>query len=276
MSESKSNCTCGSSQTNGILSTIPNHTALPRELQDEFNDPNHPANLICELCRLFYDNNWVTGTGGGISIRDVDGPNPNIIYIAPSGVQKERIQPWEMFVVELPDEKILRTPNDIPVELTKSYKYKHSACTPLFVSCYKLRDAGACIHTHSQNAVMITLLYEDQDVFKINHIEQIKALPRLQYNATTGKVDKIGSLENFETLVIPIIDNLPHEEDLTPTLNEALIKYPGASAVLVRRHGIFVWGETIWKAKVYNEAIDYLLELGVKMKLAGISTIKPE
>lgn len=45
------------------------------------NSPTHPANLICELCRLFYstlpihtgsdntDNGWVTGTGGGMTIR---------------------------------------------------------------------------------------------------------------------------------------------------------------------------------------------------------------
>lgn len=32
-------------------------------------DPLHPANLIPELCRLFYSSGWVTGTGGGISIR---------------------------------------------------------------------------------------------------------------------------------------------------------------------------------------------------------------
>lgn len=32
-------------------------------------DPHHPANLIPELCRLFYNLGWVTGTGGGISIR---------------------------------------------------------------------------------------------------------------------------------------------------------------------------------------------------------------
>lgn len=34
------------------------------------NDPHHPANLIPELCRLFYQLGWVTGTGGGISIRN--------------------------------------------------------------------------------------------------------------------------------------------------------------------------------------------------------------
>lgn len=83
-------------------------------------------------------------------------------------------------------------------------------------------------------------------------------------------------MEYYDKLVIPIIENTPHEEDLTDSLQEAIKNYPGASAVLVRRHGIYVWGETVWKAKVYNEAIDYLLELAVKMKLAGIPLVKQE
>ena len=33
-------------------------------------DPKHPANLIPELCRKFWTLGWVTGTGGGTSIRD--------------------------------------------------------------------------------------------------------------------------------------------------------------------------------------------------------------
>lgn len=245
-----------------------------------FSDsPTHPANLICELCRLFYNNGWVTGTGGGISIRDTNGPNPNIVYIAPSGIQKERLQPKEMFVAELPG-KILRSPNDdndgqpLSQDLAASFRYKPLACTPLFLSCYNLRDAGACIHTHSQNAVMATLLFEDKVEFAMSHIEQIKALPQLQVNPETGKVEKVGSMQFFDTMVLPIIDNTPHEEDLTDSLQEAIQKYPGATAVLVRRHGIYVWGETVWKAKVYNEAIDYLLELAIKMHQAGIPLVK--
>lgn len=32
------------------------------------DDPEHPANLIPELCRKFYNWGWVTGTGGGVSV----------------------------------------------------------------------------------------------------------------------------------------------------------------------------------------------------------------
>lgn len=31
------------------------------------DDPQHPSNLIPELCRKFYNWGWVTGTGGGVS-----------------------------------------------------------------------------------------------------------------------------------------------------------------------------------------------------------------
>ncbi|GME97888.1 unnamed protein product [[Candida] boidinii] len=211
-------------------------------------DPVHPANLICELCRNFYNNGWVTGTGGGISIRDGDK-----IYIAPSGVQKERMVPENMFVLSLNSKNYLRTPEI----------YKPSACTPLFMSAYTMRNAGACIHTHSQNAVMVTLLFDK--VFEISSIEQIKAIP---------KITEPGNLWYSDKLVIPIIENTEKEEDLTDSLQEAIREYPQATAVLVRRHGIYVWGETVWKAKIYNEAIDYLLELAVKMKQMNIPTVK--
>ncbi|CAO3589884.1 unnamed protein product [Absidia cylindrospora] len=80
------------------------------------DDPQHPANLIPELCRLFYTLGWVTGTGGGISIRKGDH-----VYIAPSGVQKERMVADDLFVLTLQDRTLLRQP---PV-------LKPSACTPL-------------------------------------------------------------------------------------------------------------------------------------------------
>ncbi|KAJ3333544.1 hypothetical protein HDU76_006851 [Blyttiomyces sp. JEL0837] len=211
------------------------------------NDPEHPANLIPELCRLMYTLGWVTGTGGGISIK-----HKEQIYIAPSGVQKERIQPEDLFVVT-PQRDILRSP-------CSSKGWKLSQCTPLFFNAYLMRDAGACIHTHSQNAVMVTLLWPGE-TFKITHQEMIKGI-------------RIGStkqnLRYFDTLVVPIIENTAEEEDLKDRMAEAMQRHPNANAVLVRRHGVYVWGENWQKAKSMSECYDYLFEIAVKMKSIGI------
>ncbi|KAH3670771.1 hypothetical protein OGAPHI_001287 [Ogataea philodendri] len=211
-------------------------------------NPKHPANVICELCRLFYTSGWCTGTGGGVSIRE-DGK----AYIAPSGVHKERMIPSDMFVLDTDTKEYLRTPEG----------YKASACTPLFLDIYRIRDAGACIHTHSQNAVMCTLLFDKY--FEISNIEQIKAIPKLT---------ETGNLWYSDKLVIPILENTEREEELSDSLQQCIKENPGTTAILVRRHGIFVWGPNIWKAKVYTEALDYLLELAIKMKQFGIPTVK--
>ncbi|KAF6748491.1 Methylthioribulose-1-phosphate dehydratase [Ephemerocybe angulata] len=223
------------------------------------DDPLHPANLIPELCASFYHLGWVTGTGGGICIRKGD-----IAYIAPSGVQKERIKPTDIFVLAYPqpsphqvDRLFLRKPCN---------GLKESACTPLFWNSFDLREAGSCIHTHSQHAVMATLLWPGE-VFTISHQEMIKGV-RV---AGTGK-----ALSYLDTLVLPIIENTPNEEDLKDSMAEAMVKYPDAPGVLVRRHGVYVWGVDWEKAKTQTECLDYLFEIGVKMKLAGLPTVLNE
>lgn len=52
-----------------------------------------------------------------------------------------------------------------------------------------------------------------------------------------------------DTLVVPIIENTPEEKDLKERMARAVEKYPDSCAVLVRRHGVYVWGETWEKAK---------------------------
>lgn len=169
------------------------------------SDAQHPANLIPSLCAAFYALGWVTGTGGGASIRQ--GAH---IYLAPSGVQKEKITAADIFVLDFARREYVRR----PVVL------KPSACTPLFLEAF-VRGAGCCIHTHSQWAVLVTLLVErdgrratsyhgnnesgtngtidNGTVFEIEQIEQIKGIPRGQ--------GKKGNLGYFDRLRIPIIEN---------------------------------------------------------------------
>ncbi|XP_041337056.1 methylthioribulose-1-phosphate dehydratase isoform X1 [Pyrgilauda ruficollis] len=214
-------------------------------------DGLHPRHLIPELCRLFYGLGWVTGTGGGISLKHGDE-----IYIAPSGVQKERIQPEDMFVCDMNEQDISGPP------LHK--KLKKSQCTPLFMNAYTMRGAGAVIHTHSKAAVMATLLYPGSE-FSITHQEMIKGIQK----CTSG-----GYYRYDDTLVVPIIENTPEEKDLKERMARAMEKYPDSCAVLVRRHGVYVWGETWEKAKTMCECYDYLFDIAVQMKQHGLDPSK--
>ena len=48
---------------------------------------------------------------------------------------------------------------------------------------------------------------------------------------------------------VPIIENTARECELTDRLREAVQAYPQANAVLVRRHGVYVWGKNWIEAK---------------------------
>lgn len=52
-----------------------------------------------------------------------------------------------------------------------------------------------------------------------------------------------------EELIVPIIENTPFEKDLEDRMNQTMQQYPGSTAILVRRHGLYVWGDTWQKAK---------------------------
>jgi len=150
------------------------------------------------------------------------------------------MQPTDMFVMDFESKEYLRRPQ---VYLVPSYvKYsilihhqvlKPSACTPLFMAAFE-RGAGCCIHTHSQWAVLVTLLVERElgtdACFEIEEIEQIKGIPK-------GR-GKQGNLGYYDRLRIPIIENTAHEEDLRESLEAAMEKYPDSYAILVRRHGM--------------------------------------
>eukprot|EP00794_Sanderia_malayensis_P009960 gene9960-10980_t len=217
----------------------------------------HPRFLIPELCRQFYQLGWVSGTGGGISIKTIENEEERI-YIAPSGVQKERLQPEDLFICDMKGNIV-----DHPTRK----ELKLSQCAPLFMLAYELRGAGAVIHSHSEAAFMATVVFPGKE-FRVTHMEMIKGIS----NDKTGK-----KMRYDDELIVPIIENTPFETDLTDSLRNAMIEYPESSAVLVRRHGIYIWGHNWQRAKSECESYDYLFQIALQMKKHGLDpSKKPE
>jgi len=197
-----------------------------------------PRELIPELCRLFYTQGWVSGTGGGISIRDGEH-----ILMAPSAVQKERIAPDDLFTLDL-EGRVIDGPD----------RFRVSECRPLFMLAYTMRGAGAALHSHSANAVLATLATPG-DVFEVTHLEMLKGIADLGYR---------------DTLRVPIIENTPRESQLEASMRQAMETFPEAQAVLVRRHGVYVWGRDWVQAKTQAECFDYLFGMAVQMRQMGL------
>lgn len=191
-------------------------------------------------------------------------------------MQKERIKPEDMFVLN-DDGEVIQGP--------LNSKLKCSECLNLFMVPFKLRNAGCCIHSHSINANLITALYSKRNIefqarirnangdsnhpgtfidseleFRISNQEMIKGIKR-------GSSDE--ALKYTDTLVVPIIDNVLYEKDLAGAMYDIVRRYPLANAVLVRNHGVYVWGKTWNQAKSMAECYDYLFKLKLEALRCG-------
>ena len=174
----------------------------------------------------------------------------------PQGVQKERMQAADMFVLNL-DGSILQPPAQGPVPGKPS---KLSECAPLFMAAYELRGAGAVLHSHALEAMMVTLLDERASEFRCTRLEMIKGIAGHGYH---------------DMLVVPIIENTAREAELTEALRGAIVAYPKTCAVLVRRHGVYVWGDSWVQAKTHAECYHYLFQAAVDMRRLGMAPPAP-
>ncbi|KAM7492577.1 hypothetical protein LguiA_035498 [Lonicera macranthoides] len=164
--------------------------------------------------------------------------------------------PDDMYVLS-PSGSYLFTP------VPKSYPHKPpkcSDCAPLFLKAYDMRNAGAVIHSHGMESCLVTMLNPLSKEFRITHMEMIKGIQGHGY---------------YDELVVPIIENTAHERELTESLAKAIEAYPKATAVLVRNHGIYIWGDSWISAKTQAECYHYLFDAAIKLHQLGLDCSTP-
>jgi methylthioribulose-1-phosphate dehydratase len=189
--------------------------------------------LLCELLRVFYDKGWVSGTGGGICGPTEDGD----VFLAPTGVHKERVQPDDFFVVSPKDGSILRPPRNAGL--------RPSECNSIFCATVRARGARSVVHSHALSSVLAADMADD--VLAIEGFEMLKG---------------INGLGNKDTHLIPVIVNTPREYELVDQVEAALNddRFAGAYCILVRDHGAYIWGDDVWEAKRHTEVYHWLFE----------------
>ncbi|KAI6690362.1 hypothetical protein NL676_027190 [Syzygium grande] len=217
------------------------------------------SSLMSELCRHFYTLGWMYGTDGSIAMRvhDDSVPRPRqLILMSPSGVQKERMEPEDMYVLSA-DGSTLSSPSPKP------YPNKAPKCTgsaDVFLKVFELRNPGAVIHSHGMESCLVTLINPLAKEFRITHMEMIKGIQGHGY---------------YDELVIPIIEKTAREYELTESLAKAIEAYPRSTAVLLRNHGIYSWGDSWISAKTQAECYSYLFDAAIKLNQMGLDWSSP-
>jgi methylthioribulose-1-phosphate dehydratase len=187
---------------------------------------------------------WFFATSGNLSIKVTD--DPLTFLVTASGKDKRKQTEEDFLLVDAFGK---------PVEDTN---LKPSAETLLHVEIYNRTNAGCSLHVHTIDNNIISELYGDKGEVVFSGQEIIKAF---------------GLWEEDATVRIPIIPNYAH----IPALSKEFAKHVNgdAGAVLIRNHGITVWGRDAFEAKKFLEAWEFLFSWHVKWLLLKKTAVLP-
>ena len=188
---------------------------------------------IVEVARGFYARGWLMGTSGNLSA--VVQREPLRLAITSSGLDKGEIKDEQVIVI------------DEDARLVSEFAGKPSDESLLHVCIAKERGAGAVLHTHSIWNTILSDLYADEGGVRIEGYEMLKGLAGVRTH------------EHAEW--VPIVDNSQDMMALAATVKETLREHESAHGFLIKRHGLYTWGENLAQAKRHVEILEFLLEV---------------
>jgi methylthioribulose-1-phosphate dehydratase len=188
------------------------------------------ASQLAAIGRRVYARGWALGTSGNFSA--VVSRRPLRLAITASSVAKGALRVSDILQCDEQGRVVGRRPG------------KPSAETLLHVEIARRRAAGAILHTHSVWSTMLS--GQGGQALVIEGYEMLKGLAG------------VTSHEHKE--LVPILDNDQDMPRLALRVGEALDRHPAAHAFLLRRHGLYTWGETLADAERHVEILEFLFE----------------
>jgi methylthioribulose-1-phosphate dehydratase len=195
-------------------------------------DFEETARALAETGRRFDARGWVLGTSGNFSA--VVRRDPLRLAITPSAAFKGELD--AAHILEIDDS----------AAVTNGRESRPSAEAQLHLGVVRARGAGAVLHTHSVWSTLISERHAEQQGVAIEGYEMLKGLAG------------VATHEHREW--IPILENAQDITALAADAGRVLAAHPSCHAFLLRRHGLYTWGETLRDAVRHVEILEFLLE----------------
>ena len=207
---------------------------------------------LAEMSRAFYLRGWMLGTSGSVSART--GADPLSMVVTVSGKDKGALCSADLLHV-VDDGKIFNTLGDPKASSESFYegRPRPSGETLVHEAIYRrFESAGAVTHVHTvDNTLCSELAARGELVFE--GLEMLKG---------------IGCWRGDEQVRVPVVENALE----IPRLGELVFEAADAAVpgVLVRGHGIYVWGPDITRAKRHTEIFEFLFSHAIKARMVGL------
>jgi len=187
----------------------------------------------------FHFRGWVLGTSGNLSA--VVQRDPLRLAITASGVDKGALRAEHILVI---DENAC---------VISGPPAKPSDESLLHLRIVKERGAAAVCHTHSVWSTLLSDFHSADGGLAIEGYEMLKGL------------SDVNTHEHREWLAI--LENSQDMNALADRVGEILTQQTDAHGFLLRRHGLYTWGNDLAQAKRHVEVLEFLLETVGRMLL---------
>jgi methylthioribulose-1-phosphate dehydratase len=190
------------------------------------------AESLCATARWCYGRGWVPATSGNFSVRDSASGR---ILITASGLDKGTLTPDGLLEIDI-EGRVL------------GGEGRPSAETGLHLVIYKARPkAKAILHVHTVWNTRLSGVHADAGHVELTGYELLKGLSGV---ATHEHVERVPILKNSQDYAV-----------LSAQLKTALDEFPDAHGVLLSRHGLYTWGDSVVAARRHLEALEFLFEV---------------
>ncbi len=200
---------------------------------------------LCAAAHWCAARGWVPATSGNFSVRLGDR-----MHITASGLDKGTLTPADLLESDL-DGNVLAGGG------------KPSAETGLHVVLYRERPAArAILHVHTIWNTLLSARFAPRGYVPLEGYELLKGLS--------------GVATHMHLERVPVIENTQDYAALATELEAALRNHPQAHGVLLNRHGLYTWGQSVAEARRHLEAIEFLFEVEERRLSASGSATTPD
>ena len=182
------------------------------------------------------------GTAGNLSVRI----NDDSFLITASGKPKGQLSETDFVSINLPSGKQTDPAHNLVL------KNKPSAETSIHQAIYNLfPTANACFHIHSIDACLATQLHANENELLLPNLEMIKGFDVWDENPNVN---------------LPLFDNYVNVSQISKEIEKRFANNPPKiDALMIKNHGITVWGDSIQQAFNRVEILEFIMSFLAKV-----------